>query len=131
MMKLYSYSGVLLKFVESKWALARFAAGGILLGALLLLGIVILNQSVADTIGAHSTNALTAENDILRQQLNLISPRVSNLEIQAERLKERAKGLHKLLQRRKSVRDTVLSLTSVTNTLKPQSLVAATKEPRP
>jgi hypothetical protein len=131
MMKLYSYSGVSFKIVESKWALARSAAVGIFLGVLLLLAVVVVNQSVADAIGAHSTNALIAENEILRQQLNLIAPRVNNLEIQAERLKERAKGLHKLLQRHKSARDSVLSFTNATNALRIHSLVAAAKSPRP
>lgn len=130
-MKLYSYSSDLLKFVETKWALAKFAVGGILLGTLVLFGVVKMNQSVADTLAAHSANALSAENDILRQQLNLISPRVSNLEIQAERLKERGKGFHELLERRQNARDTVLSFTSVTNGLRTVSLISAAKIPRP
>lgn len=130
-MKLYSYSSELLTFVDAKWTLAKFAAGGILLGSLLLFGVVKLNQSVADTPGTHSANALTAENDILRQQLDLISPRVSKLETQAEELKERANGLHKLLQRRKIVRGTVLSFTNATEVSKLQPLMAAAKSPCP
>jgi TolA-binding protein len=130
-MKLYFYSSQLLTFVDAKWTLAKFAAGGILLGTLLLLGVVKLNQSVADTLGSHSANALTAENDILRQQLNLVSPHVTKLETQAEELKERANELHKLLQRRKILRGTVMSLTNATEVSKRRSLMAAAKSPRP
>jgi hypothetical protein len=131
MMKLYSYSSELLTFVEAKWTLAKLVTGGILIGTILLFGFIELNQSVGNTLGSRSSNALMAENDILRQQLNLISPRVSKLEIQAEQMKERASGLHKLYQRRKNVRDTVISFTNATGGPKPRSLMAAAKSPRP
>ena len=130
-MKLYFYSGQVLTFVDAKWTLAKFAAGGILLGILLLFGVVKLNQSVADTLGTHSANALAAENNVLRQQLSLISPRVSKLETQAEELKERATGLRKLLQRHKIVRGTALSFTIATDGPKLRPLMAAARSPRP
>jgi hypothetical protein len=129
--KPYYYSGELLTFVRAKWTLARSVSSGVFIGILLLFGVVKLNQSVADTLGAHSASALAAENEILRQQLNLISPRLINLEIKAERLRERAQGLHKFLQSRKPVRDTVSSFTSVTIGLKSPTSVAATRHPRP
>ena len=131
MRKLYCYSSSLLTCVEAKRATAKFAAGGILLGALTLLGVAMLNQSVVDTIRADSTNALTAENEILRQQLILISPQVRILEERGVRLQERVNALHKLLQRRKNVRDEEFKFAGVTDALKSQSLVVAAKSPRP
>jgi len=130
-MKLYSYSSESLTFVEAKWTLAKFATGGILLGTIILLGFMELNQSVGNTLESRSSNAISAENDILRQQLNQISPRVSKLEIQLEQLRDRASGLHKLLQRRNNARDTVISFTNATVGPKLQSLMAAAKCPRP
>ena len=130
-MKLYSYSSESLTFVEAKWTLAKFATGGILLGTVILLGFMELNQSVGNTLESRSSNAISAENDILRQQLNQISPRVSKLEIQLEQLRDRASGLHKLLQRRNNARDTVISFTNATVGPKLQSLMAAAKCPRP
>jgi hypothetical protein len=131
MMKLYSYSSRLLTFVEAKWTLARFVTGGVLIGTILLFGFMELNQSIGNTLGSRSAKGLSAENDVLRQQLNLISPRVSKLETQAEELKERANGLHKLLQRRTNGRDTVMRFTNATGGFKPQSSMAAAKSPRP
>jgi len=76
--------------VEAKWVLAKFAAAGILIGIILLFGIVKLNESDDAALGSRSAKSLSAENDVLRQQLNLMSPRVSKLEIQAGQLMERA-----------------------------------------
>jgi hypothetical protein len=130
-MRLYYYSSEFLTFVEAKWTLAKFLTGGILLGTVILLGFMELNQSVGNTLEYRSAKALTAENDVLRQQINLISPRVSKLEIQAKGLKERADGLHKLLQRRNIARDTVLSFTNAIEVSKFRSSMAVARSPRP
>ncbi len=125
MMKLYSYSSDVLTFVEVKWALAKFAVGGILIGTILLFGVANLNQSIENTPGSHSANSLTAENDVLRQQISLMSSRVSMLEMQAGQLTERANELHMLLRRSKNVRDKMVKFTSTTDGSKAQFSMAA------
>jgi hypothetical protein len=128
---LYYYSGSLLTVVRVKWAFAKFVVGGVFVGSLLLFGVVKLHQSVADTIGTDSTNALKAENAVLRQQISLIAPSVTRLELQADLLRERTNGLHKLLQRRKNVRDTVSSFTKATELSSFRSSMAVARSPRP
>jgi hypothetical protein len=95
--KLYSYSIELLTFVEAKWVIAKFAISGILIGTIILFGVIKLNQSVGNVLGSRSANTLAAENNFLRQQVSLISPRVSKLEMQARQLNERANEFHMLL----------------------------------
>jgi hypothetical protein len=112
--KLYSYSSELHAFVEATWAIAKFVTGGILVGTVILFGVITLNQSEGNALGSRPANTLAAENDFLRQQLSLISPRVSKLEMQARQLNERANTLHMLLLRRKIVGDTVLSFANAT-----------------
>jgi hypothetical protein len=128
--RLYSYSNKLHVFVEVKWVMAKLAIGGILMG-IILLGVIRLNQSVAYALGSHSTETLAAENQILRGQVSLISPRVNELEMQAQRLDERVNKLHALLDRRMIVRDTAWRFTDVTKVtkLKPVDLVAASFRP--
>jgi hypothetical protein len=130
-MKLYSYSSDLLTLVEVKWTAAKIIGGGILIGTIFLLGLVMLNQSVGNGLESRSTKTLTGENNVLRRQLNFLSPRVNKLEIQVGQLSERANELHKLLPRRKSVRDTVLIFTNAIETSRLHSLMAAAKSPRP
>ena len=113
-MKLYSYSSELHTIVEAKWAIAKFATSGILLGTFILFGVITLNQPVDDIVGSRSANTLRAENNFLRQQVSLISPRVSKMEMHAKQLNERANKLHILLPYRKIVGDTVSSSTNGT-----------------
>jgi hypothetical protein len=112
--KLYSYSSELHTIVEAKWAIAKFATSGILLGTFILFGVITLNQPVDDIVGSRSANTLRAENNFLRQQVSLISPRVSKMEMHAKQLNERANKLHILLPYRKIVGDTVSSFTNGT-----------------
>jgi hypothetical protein len=129
--KLYSYSSELLTFVEAKWVIAKFAIGGILIGIIILFGVIKLNQSVGSAVGSRSANTLAAENNFLRQQVSLILPRVSKMEMQARQLNEHANKLHMLLPCRKIVGGTVSSFTNATNGLKPQSLISAARSFRP
>jgi hypothetical protein len=122
---LYYYSSPLLTVVKAKWALAKFAVGGILMGTMLLFGVAKLNQSIVNSPGSRSANSLTAENNVLRQQINLMSSRVSILEMQAGQLTERANELHMLLRRSKSVRDNMVKFTSTTEGSKIQFSMAA------
>jgi hypothetical protein len=122
---LYYYSSPLLTVVKAKWALAKFAVGGILMGTMLLFGVAKLNQSIVNSPGSRSANSLTAENNVLRQQINLMSSRVSILEMQAGQLTERANELHMLLPRSKSVRDNMVKFTSTTEGSKIQFSMAA------
>ena len=130
-MKRYSYSSDLLELVEAKWVIVKYAISGILIGIVISFGVIKLNQSVGNALGFHSTNTLASENNFLRQQLSLISPGVSKLEMQTRQLNERANELHMLLPRRKIVGETVLKLTNATKEFKSQSLILAMKSYRP
>ncbi|MGA3288245.1 MAG: hypothetical protein ABSD46_12555 [Bacteroidota bacterium] len=102
-MKLYSYSSELLTFVEAKWALAKLATSGILMGTVILFGAIKLNQSVGNALESRSANTLAAENNFLWQQVSLILPRVSKLEMQARQLNKCGNKLHMFLHRREIV----------------------------
>jgi hypothetical protein len=56
-------------------------------------GVIALNQSVDHALGSHSAKTLAAENNVLRKQFSLISPRISQLEMQARQLTDRANTL--------------------------------------
>jgi hypothetical protein len=90
--------------------IAKCITGGIIIGAIIFFGFIKLNKSVGNVFGFPSANTLAADNNFLRQQVSLISPRVSKLEMQALQLNERANTFRMLLHRRKSVVDTVSSL---------------------
>jgi hypothetical protein len=124
--KLYSYSNKLHTFVEAKWVMTRFAIGGVIMG-IILLGVIRLNQSVANALDSRSGETLAAENQILRLQVSLISPRVNELEMQTMQLDERVNKLHALLDRRTIVRDTAWRFTNAAKVtkLKPVIPVAA------
>jgi hypothetical protein len=129
--KLYSYSSELLTFVEAKRAKAKLAACGILMGTIIFFGFIKLDQSVGNALESRSANTLAAENNFLRQQISLISPRVSKLEMQASQLVERDNRLHMLLHHRMIAGDTVSRFTYATNGLKLQSLIPAVSSFRP
>ena len=126
-MKLYSYSSKLLTFVEARWIKAKFAAVGILIGIIIPFGIMKLNQSVGFARGSRSANTLAAENNFLQWQVNLNSPRVSKMEMQARQLNERVDNLRLLLLSGKGVGDTVSIFTNATKEFKHQSLTLAAK----
>jgi hypothetical protein len=90
-----------------------------------------LNQSSGNALGSYSVSTLAAENNFLRQQVSLISPRVRKMEMQARQLNERANKLHMRLPYRKIVGDTVSSFTNTTDGLKSQSLISAARNFRP
>jgi hypothetical protein len=113
-MKLYTYSSELHAYVESRWAITKFVTCGILIGTIILFGAMTLKQSEVNASGSRSANILAEENDFLRQQLSLMSPRVSKLEMQARQLDERANKLQMRLLRRTIVRDTVTSFADAT-----------------
>ena len=129
-MRLYSYSNETHTFVEVRWVAAKFAIGGLLMG-LLLLGIIKLNQSVANALGSRSVAVLATENDILRRQLTLISPRVTNLEMQSAHLDERVNNLHTTLLRRKLARETVWRFANAAEVSKRQSVISVRAGFRP
>jgi hypothetical protein len=130
-MKLYSYSSKLLTFVEMKWVIAKFVTVGVLIWIVILFGIIELNQSVGFALGSRSPITLASENNFLRQQVSLISPRVSKLEIQAAQLNERANNLHLLLHGGKIVGDTVSRFMNAAKEFKPKSLILAAKSYSP
>ena len=126
-MKLYCYSSELLTCVEVKWAVVKFVTGGILIGTVILFGVIKLNQSVGNVLWSRPENTLAAENNFLRQQVILISPRVNKLEMQARQLNECANKLHPLLHHGKIVVGTVSSFTDVTKRRKLQEKYGITK----
>ncbi len=130
-MKLYSYSSELLTFVETKWVIVKYAISGILIGIIIVFGVVKLNQSAGNALGSRSVKTLAAENNFLRQQVSLISPRVGKLEMQTRQLNERANNLHRLFEGPKIVADTVSSFTNTAKEFKFQSLILAAKSFRP
>lgn len=111
-------------FVEVKWVTAKLAICGILVG-IILLGVMKLNQSVANAHDSHSAEMLASENGILRSQLSLMSPRVIELEMQAKQLGERVNKFHTLLERRTIARDTAWRFTNATRGSKPRAAVSA------
>lgn len=130
-MKLYSHSSELLTFVEAKWVITKYVISGILIGSVISFGVMKLNQSSGNALGSRSVSTLAAENNFLRQQVSLISPRVRKMEMQARQLNERANKLHMLLPYREIVGDTVSSFTNTTDGLKSQSLISAARNFRP
>lgn len=116
-----SYSSELLTFVE-----AKFAACGILMGTIIFFGFIKLDQSVGNVLESRSANTLAAENDFLRQQISLISPRVSKLEMRARQLREHADKLQMLI-----AEDTVSRFTYATNGYKLQSVIPVARSFRP
>jgi hypothetical protein len=104
-MKLYAYSVELSTFVEAKWAIVKFTIVGVILVLVIAFGIMKLNQPPA--LVYERVNTLPAENDYLRQQVNLLSLRTGSLETEAGQLNERSDRLKLLLYSRKIAMDTV------------------------
>ncbi len=109
--KVYSYSNKLLTFVDAKWAIAKLAVGGVFIGSLLFFGFIKLNQALGITPGSREAIALEAENNVLRQELILISPRVDKLAVKTRELSAQDEKLHLLLYRREMAGDSVAGFT--------------------
>ena len=124
--RLYSYSKKLHMFVEAKWVMTKFAIGGIIMGVV-LLGVIRLSQSVANARGSRSVESLVAENQILRRQLTLISPRVNELEMQARQLDERVNNFRALLNSSMIVKDTAWRFRNVTPGAKSQYVISVAR----
>lgn len=123
-MKLYSYSVQSHTYVEVKWARLMLTLGGIIIGSLLFFGLAQLNPSFGDTLESRSAKVLSAENDMLRQQLSLISPRVNELERQARQLS-------RLLNSREIVGDPVQGSRNTAKRIKIQASAPRTASLRP
>jgi hypothetical protein len=119
---LYSYSSESHTFKGARWAALRFALGGMFIGVILISAFIQLDHSIGITRGARSAHALAMENDVLRQQLSVIVPRLSSLEVQAMQLDERANELHMLLDRQTIVGDRVTRVTNAPQKPMPRSL---------
>lgn len=105
--RLYFYSSELHTFVEAKWAKTTVAAGGILLGTIQFFGVINPYQSAGFSPDSHSARALAAEDHILRTHLNMMSPRLDNLELMATQMDQHVNSLRALLHRRSVVGDTI------------------------
>jgi len=131
MVRLYSYSSKLHNFAEVKWFTAKYAIGGILIGAVVLFGAIKLNQSVSAALGIQSTSTLTAENNFLRHQVSFISTKVNKLEMRTAQLDKCADNLNLLLHGSKIAGDTVPGFTNTAKSFKVQPMVYAAKNSRP
>ena len=81
-LKLYYYSTDTLKFVEAKWAKTKLTALTLVVGAVLVTAVVEINQYMDDAMGLGfgRASALAAENAILRDQLRVLSFKLSALD---------------------------------------------------
>ena len=120
--KVYSYSSELITFVDAKWAIAKLAVRGVLIGSILFFGFIKLSQAVGITPGSRTAIALAAENNILRQEVTLISPRVSMLVVKTRELSAQDDKLHLLLYHQEMVGDSVTGFTYPTKWVVIQSL---------
>jgi hypothetical protein len=124
-MKLYSYSSALLTFAEVKWARVKYCAGGFFIVVVIVFGFIALHQPIGNALGFRSENTLAVENDVLRQELSLMSPRVSKLERKVRQLREDDNILHLLVYPRKIAGDTVSRFTDASKGTTVQSPVTA------
>lgn len=124
-MKLYSYSSELLTFAEVKWAKVKYGAGGIFIVTIIVFGFMTFQQPVGSVLRLRSQNSLVVENDVLRQELSLMSPRVSRLEMKARQLSEDDNILHLLVFPRKIGGDTISRSTYAPKGSKLRSLASA------
>ena len=130
-MKRYYYSSALLTVVRAKWTFTTSALLGLFIGTLLLFGVMRINHSVEIILVPKEANTLDLENEILRQQISLIAPRITRAEAQADLLVKRANELNMLFQRPKDARDTTLHFPSASRRPVTQSVMAAIRSPRP
>ena len=130
-MKIYSYSNKLLTFVDARWAIAKLAVGGVLIGSILFFGFIKLSQAIGITPGSRTAIALAAENNILRQEVTLISPRVSMLVVKTKELSAQDDKLHMLLYHQEMVGDSVTGFANPTKWVVLQPLNPSTTNVSP
>jgi hypothetical protein len=129
--KIYSYSSELLTFVDAKWTIAKLAVGGVLIGSILFFGFIKLSQATGITPGSRTAIALAAENNILRQEVTSISPRVSMLAVKTRELSTQDDRLHLLFYHQEMVGDSVTGFTSPTKWVVLQPLNPSTTNVSP
>ena len=122
-MKLYSYSSELLTFAEVKWAKAKYGAGGFFAVVIIVFGFITLHEPIGSALGFRTENRLAVENGVMRQELSLMSPRVSKIERKVRQLGEDDNILHLLVFPRKIGGDTVSHFTDASKGSKVQSPV--------
>ena len=84
-----------------------------------------MNPFLHNVLQSHSANSLEVENNYLRQQISVISPRVVNLELQMGQLKGQANGFQVLLENYKILSDTVSGFMIANNRFNLHALVAS------
>lgn len=124
-MKLYSYSSELLTFAEVKWAKVKYGAGGLFIVVIIVFGFITLHEPIGSALGFRTENKLAVENDVMRQELSLMSPRVSKMERNVRQLHEDDNILHLLVYPRKIAGDTVSRFTDASKGSNVQSPVTA------
>ena len=107
MMRLYYYSSERMTLTEAKWIRSKLALRAILIGCIIFFGFVKLNQYAGVTAGAHFAKTLESENEVLRQELSVMSPRIEKLDRLTRQLNDHANKLSVLLSRPGFVVDTV------------------------
>jgi hypothetical protein len=122
--KLYFYSKTLNAFLPMKQLITKCAIAGIVTG-ILLLGAVRLNQFVSRGIESRSAEKLMMENQILKAQLDLISPRINDMELKTQDMNERVTAFRTLLYRHGIVGDTSWRFTDATRGPRSRSEVSA------
>jgi hypothetical protein len=115
----------LLTFAEVKWAKAKYGVGGFFIVVIIVFGFMTLHQPIGNALGFRTENKLAVENDIMRQELSLMSPRVSKMERKVRQLGEDDNILHLLVYPRKITGDTVSRFTDASKGSNVQSPVTA------
>ena len=124
-MRLYSYSSEFLTFAEVKWARAKRGAGGFFVVVIIVFGFMTLHEPIGSALGFRTESKLAVENDVMRQELGLMSHRVSKMEGKVRQLHEDDKILHLLVYPGKIIGDTVLRSTDASKVSKVQSPATA------
>ncbi|MGB2869525.1 MAG: hypothetical protein WBD36_13805 [Bacteroidota bacterium] len=123
-MKLYLYSSECSTFVQARWVRAKYVVGGIFITVALLLAANHWQRFVGNA-SVRTTNTFVAENEILRGQLRVMAPRLNRLEVKTRLLNDRATRLQAMLHRHERDQKMDSRVTSVTNKIDPQFLIAA------
>lgn len=98
-MKLYYFSRELNTYVRAKWVKPVIAVAGIFAGVVITLGIFALHHFVDNAMSPRSAASMLSENDLLRQQISLIVPRVELYERALNTLVLQDRELHLNLRR--------------------------------
>jgi hypothetical protein len=127
--KLYSYSLDPPGVVEIRWVKTKIAACAAVIGAITFFGFIELGAG--DAAGSHPAEFLASENKILKQELSMMTPRVTKLEVQVKQLSNRANALHELLHRPKIAADSLLRPKYSTKEVEVQSTASVVTGFRP